>query len=148
MELVASINASWSLTGSDGLFNTDKVAKSWMNKELTLRDLEKNNHLAKSLIRQTYNNIISYQNQILIQEARIPSLQKTFDTVLDNYLNNKTRYYDFHTVLSELTQAKVLYEETKLFHLREKLALAKFAGVENFPGENFDSVAISAMEKK
>ena len=119
-----------------------------MNKELSLRDLEKNNHLAKSLIRQTYNNILSYQNQVLIQEARIPSLQKTFDTVLDNYLNGKTRYYDFHIVLSELTQAKILFEETKLLHLREKLALAKYAGVEDFPGENFDKTAELTKDKK
>lgn len=148
VELVASINASWSLTGSDGLFNSDKTAKSWMNKELSLKDLEKNNHLARSLVRQTYNNVLSYQNQMLIQEARIPSLQKTFDTVLDNYLNNKTRYYDFHIVLSELTQAKILFEETKLLHLKEKLALAKYAGVEDFPGENFDKIAELKKEQK
>jgi outer membrane protein TolC len=141
MELVASINASWSLTGSDGLFNADKLAKSWTNKEIVTRDLEKNNHLSKSLIRQTYNNILSYQNQVLIQEARVPSLQKTFDTVLENYLNNKTKYYDFHIVLSELTQAKILLEETKVLHLREKLALAKLAGIEDFPGENFEKIA-------
>jgi outer membrane protein TolC len=148
MELVASINASWSLTGSDGLFNADKLSKSWMNKELIMKELEKNNHLSKSYIRQSYNNVLAYQNQILIQEARIPSLQKTFDTILENYLNNKTRYYDFHIILAELTQAKMLLEETMLLHLKEKLALAKFAGIEDFPGENFERMADFKQEKK
>ncbi len=148
MEIVASVNASWSLTGSDGLFNSDKMAISYINKELSAKDLEKNNHLSKSFIRQSYNNILSLQNQVLIQEARIPSLQKTFDTVLENYLNNKTKYYDFHLVLYELTQTKILLEETKLLHLREKLALAKYSGVEDFPGENFERMAESKKEQK
>jgi outer membrane protein TolC len=148
IELVASINASWSLTGTDGLFNSDKLAKSWINKEIGGKDLEKNNHLARSLIRQTFNNILSYQNQILIHEAQIPSLQKTFDIVLENYLNNKTKYNDLHLVLVELTQAKILLEETKLLHLKEKIALAKYAGIEDLPGENFDKIAGKKTEIK
>jgi hypothetical protein len=75
-------------------------------------------------------------------------LQKTFDTILENYLNNKIRYYDFHIILAELTQAKMLLEETMLLHLKEKLALAKFAGIEDFPGENFERMADFKQEKK
>ena len=141
IELVASINASWSLTGEDGLFNSNKLAKSHIGKEIAFKELEKGKHYTQSLIRQTYKNILSMQNQIVILEARLPSIQKTFDTILENYLSGKTKYYDFHIALEELSTTKVLYEDTKLLHLKQKLTLAKLCGIEDFPGENFEQLA-------
>ncbi len=146
VELVASINASWSLTGSDGLFNSNKLALGRIGKEIAFKELEKNQHFTQSFIRQTYKNILSLQNQIVILEARIPSLQKSFDTILDNYLAGKTKYYDFHLSLDELTTTKILYEQTKFNHLKEKLLLAKIAGIEDFPGENFEKLAKRVKE--
>ena len=141
VELVASINASWSLTGEDGLFNSNKLAKSHIGKEIAFKELEKGKHYTQSLIRQTYKNILSLQNQIVILEARLPSIQKTFDTILENYLSGKTKYYDFHIALLELSSTKVLFGETKLEHLKQKLTLAKLCGIEDFPGENFEQLA-------
>lgn len=147
VELVAAINASWSLTGEDGLFNSNKLAIGRIGKEIAFRDFEKNSHLTQSVIRQTYKNILSLQNQLVILEARLPSLQKAFDTILDNYLNAKTKYYDFHLSLLELTETKILYEQYKLDHLREKLNLAKLTGIEDFPGENFEQLAVRVKGK-
>jgi len=141
IELVASINASWSLTGSDGLFNTNKLALGRIGKEIAFKELEKNQHFTQSFIRQTYKNILSLQNQVVILEARLPSLQKSFDTILDNYLSGKTKFYDFHLSLDELITTKILFEQTKFNHLSQKLILAKLAGIEDFPGENFELLA-------
>lgn len=147
IDLVASINASWSLTGADGFFNSNKLAVSRIGKEIAFRNLEKNDHLTQSVIRQTYKNILSLQNQLVILEARLPSLQKSFDTILDNYLGGRTKYYDFHLSLAELTETKILYEQYKLNHLREKLNLAKLSGLEDFPGENFEQLAVRVKGK-
>lgn len=147
VELVASINATWSLTGADGFFNSNKLALGRIEKEIALKEYDKNIHFTGSIIRQTYKNILSLQNQLVILEARLPSLQKTFDTILDNYLSGKTKYYDFHLSLLELTETKILYEQYKLNHLREKLSLAKLSGLEDFPGENFEQLAIRVKGK-
>ena len=141
VELVASINATWSIDGEDGLFNSNKLAKSRIGKEIAFKEFERNQHYTQSLVRQTYKTILSLQNQIVILEARIPSLQKTFDTILENYLSGKTKYYDFHIALDELTTTKILYEQNKLEHLKQKLTLAKLSGIEDFPGENFEQLA-------
>jgi outer membrane protein TolC len=141
IELVASINASWSLTGADGFLNSNKLASSRITREIASKEFEKNTHSTQSYIRQTYKTILSLQNQIVILEARIPSLQKTFDTVLENYLGGRSRFYDFSTALDELNSTKIFYEEIKLQHLREKLTLARLAGIEDFPGENFELLA-------
>ncbi|NOT79863.1 MAG: TolC family protein [Bacteriovoracaceae bacterium] len=141
IEMVASINTTWSLTGADGLFNSNKMALSRINREITQKEFEKNNHSTQSNLRLTYKTIISLQNQIAILEARLPSLQKTFDTVLENYLANRSKFYDFTMALDDLTGTKIFYEETKLEHLKQKLTLARLMGVEDFPGENFDRLA-------
>ena len=142
VELVASINATWSLTGEDGFLNSNKLAIGRIKKEIALKEFEKNSHYTQSIIRQTYLSILSLQNQIVILEARIPSVQKAFDTILENYLAGKTKFYDFHLVLDELTTTKILYEQTKQQHLKEKLTLAKLSGIEDFPGEIFEHLAI------
>ncbi|MBC7537249.1 MAG: TolC family protein [Bacteriovorax sp.] len=147
VELVASINATWSLTGEDGFLNSNKLAIGRISKEIAFKEFEKNSHFTQSLIRQTYLSILSLQNQIVILEARIPSLQKSFDTILDNYLGSKTKYYDFHLILDELTTTRILYEQTKLQHLKEKLNLAKLSGIEDFPGENFEQLAVRIKGK-
>lgn len=141
IELVASINAAWSLTGEDGFFNSNKLATSRLEKEIAFKELDKTKHFTQSFLRQTYKNILSLQNQIVILEARIPSLQKSFDTILENYLSGKTKYYDFHLSLKELIETRILFEQTKFNHLQEKLRLAKLAGIEDFPGENFEHLA-------
>lgn len=147
VELVASLNATWSLTGEDGFLNSNKLSISRIGKEIAFKELEKNSHFAQSFIRQTYLSILSLQNQIIVLEARIPSLQKAFDTILENYINGKTKYYDFHLILDELTSVKVLYEQKKLQHLQEKLDLAKVTGIEDFPGENFEQLAVRTKGK-
>jgi outer membrane protein TolC len=141
VELVASINTTWSLTGQDGFLNSNRLATSRITKEIAMKEFEKNTHYTQSNIRQTYKTILSLQNQLVILEARLPSLQKTFDTILDNYLGGRTKFYDFSMALDDLTTTKIFYEQIKLQHLREKLTLARLAGIEDFPGENFELLA-------
>jgi outer membrane protein TolC len=147
IELVASINASWSISGEDGLFNSNKLAISRLNKEISLKEFEKNTHYTQSLVRQTFKNILSLQNQMAILEARVPTLQKTFDIVLENYLAQKVKYNDYHLALRDLIATRILFEEIKLRHLKEKILLAKLAGLEDFPGENFEQLAIRVKGK-
>lgn len=141
VELVASINTSWAITGQDGFLNSNRLASSRVSKEIASKEFEKNTHYTQSNIRQTYKTILSLQNQLVILEARLPSLQKTFDTILDNYLSGRTKFYDFSMALDDLTTTKIYYEQVKLQHLREKLTLARLAGIEDFPGENFELLA-------
>ena len=147
IELVASISTTWAITGQDGFLNSNKLATSRISKEIAKKEFEKNTHYTQSQIRLTYKTILSLQNQIVILEARLPSLQKTFDTILDNYLGGRTKFYDFSLSLADLSATKIFYEQTKLQHLKEKLTLARLAGIEDFPGENFELLATRVKGK-
>lgn len=147
VELVAAINASWDLFGDDGFLNKTKLKNAKVNREMANYNLDKNKHYIDSQIRDYYKKAISYQNQMLILNARLPSVQKSYDIVLDNYLANKSRYNDYHLALNALTETKTLLEETKLGHLKAKLELAKLMGLDDFPGENFEQLSVKVKGK-
>ena len=84
---------------------------------------------------------------MLILDAKIPSMQKSFDIILDNYLNGKTKYNDFHIALDEISKTRIYLETIKLNHLEKKLNLAKLIGLDDFPGENFEHLAIKTKAK-
>lgn len=141
IELIATVNATWSLTGTGGLLNGRSTRTKYLEKALAFQDLTQAAHVTDSWIRTHYNRIKNYQNQVTILDARMVNLQKTFDTVLENYINRKTIYANFHTSLNEMIEAEILYAETVYNHLREKVLLARTIGFEDFPGENFETVA-------
>ena len=147
IELVASINSTWSLAGANGFLNSNKLAASRISREIAKKEFEQSIFTIQSYVRQTYKTIISLQNQLVILEARLPSLQKTFDTVMENYLAGRATFYDFSMALDEISNTKIFYEQTKLEHLEHKLKLAKILGVEDFPGENFEQLAIRIKGK-
>lgn len=141
VEVVATINTTWDITGEDGFFNGRKLAKARTRMDIANRTLEKYSHLAESEVRKSYKTLLSLQNQINILEARIVSIQRTFDTVLESYLAGRSRYYDYALALDDLTQTKIYFEELKFQHLYYKVQLAKSAGIEDFPGEAFEQLA-------
>ncbi|MFT6070057.1 MAG: outer membrane protein TolC [Bacteriovoracaceae bacterium] len=147
IELVATVNATWTLTGSGGLLNGRSTRTKLLQRDLAFQNLAQSAHYTGSTIRTHYNRISNYQNQITILEARMANLQKSFDTVLENYINRKTIYENFHTALNEMTETEILYTNTLYNHLAEKVELAKSVGLEDFPGENFESVAKKVQKR-
>jgi outer membrane protein TolC len=141
IELVAAINATWSLTGSGGLFNSRKTKLTVLNKYLADENLRKNKHEATSSVRLFYNQILSDQTQIDILEPRINNLQKTFDIILENYINSKSDFSNLHNTLKELSEIESFYEDTKFNQLKYKVLLAGLMGLDDFPGEKFEDLA-------
>ena len=74
-------------------------------------------------------------------ESRLPYLKP------EEMNEEQRKFYDFHLALLDLTETKVLYEQTKFNHLNQKLTLARLAGLEDFPGENFEHLAIRVKGK-
>jgi outer membrane protein TolC len=147
IELVASISANWALTGKNGLFNSRKTSLSYSARKLTEKKLEQAKHIAQSKVRSTYHSLDNYQNEIKILEARTITLQKLFDVALDDYLKKKTNFQDFRHALIEQTETDIKYETTKYLHLLAKLELASTMGVKDFPGQNFEDLALKEKGK-
>jgi outer membrane protein TolC len=147
IELVASISATWALTGKNGLFNTRKTTLSYTAKELAEKRLEQAKHESQSSVRSKYHSLVNFQNEIKILEARTTTLQKLFDVVLDDYLKKRTDFQDFRLALIEQSASDVAYETIKYLHLVKKLELAETMGLEDFPGQNFEKLALKEKMK-
>ncbi len=140
IDVVATINATWDLFGEDGLLNRDKLKRRRIELELARHGLKKAKNFSEAEIQNLYKNIITLQNQLLILEARVPTAQKTFDTILENYLGGKTRFNDYKLALDDFIDTKIMYETFLSEHAQQKLQLAKVLGIEDFPGENFEKI--------
>ncbi len=147
IDFVAMVNASWSIWGSGGFFKERTSQKSLLNREIARKSLNKENHFKKAEIYQIYRRIMHYQNLIRILEAKNNNLRKTFDAVLENYMNKKTAYINYTDILEKYTNSEVEYLQAKYEHLRQKVLLAKAVGIEDFPGENFENLAVKRRRK-
>jgi len=147
IELVATVNATWSLTGTGGFLNGRKNRRSLLQKHLAIKGEAKAKRETQGSLRSLYRSLQLLQGQVTILEARLPTLQKTFDTVLQNYIDRKTSYINFHSVLEELIESEILMENTLFNHLNAKIQMAQVIGIEDFPGENFERLAIRKGEK-
>ena len=138
IDIVASINATWSLTGTGGILNGRTTKSSVLSKHMAFARKAQTIRDTQALAKSQYFTIKYLQNQINILDARIPTLQKSFDTILENYMNKRARYIDFKNTLIELTESQILLEQSKFLHLYNKVELATTSGLEDFPGQNFE----------
>lgn len=148
VELTASLQASWSITGPGGLFNGRRTEMAVTRQGLAFRKKERAQHQALSTIRELHDRIQHFEDEVEILNSRNASLQRNFDTILENYLDGNTPFLNFKIALEEMSQSKAKLEQIKLMHVRDKLKLATIMGVEDFPGENFERLAKEMTDKE
>ena len=147
LDIVATVSASWAITGPGGLFNQRKTDRSMFQQYRAFNSLAQKKHQNKSNIQTHYYNIKNYEEQIKILEAREVTVQKTFDSVLENYLNRKTAYLNFQDALLDMTQTDILLAKYRFLHTATKVSLATELGVDDFPGDNFETMGVKKAGK-
>lgn len=147
IELVASVSATWNIFGDGGLFNKRKLANSRIAKETSNWNYKSARRFVEQKVINIFQNIENYQDRIKILEARVPSLKKRLDLALDRYLERKSRYNDFHLALEELFEAEEQQATVKYLYFLQKIELAQLIGIEDLPGESFDSLVNTAVAK-
>jgi len=141
LELVASVNAVWALTGRDGILNTRRLRRSLVENRRESKNLERSTYFIDSRIRQAYKRIHYFERQIELGEARLNTNNRTYDLILERYMAKKTPWINTSQALEELARSKVDLDLLKFEHLQEKVDLASIIGVEDFPGDNFENLA-------
>jgi len=141
IELVATLNASWTIYGEDGFFNKRKLEISHLNKEIANRRFLRQNDLTRSHIKRIYEKIINYEKQIELLEVRTDNSRKTFDIVLENYSRKKSSFVNFLHALRDYNDSETDLIRAKFNHLNNKVLLATFSGIEDFPSERFEALA-------
>ena len=144
IEMVATINATWTLYGGSGFFNKRDLEEASLSKEIASRNFLKSNDYVLGQLHILFDKLSNYQKQMSILEPRLKNARKTFDVAMDNYTKKKANFVDFLEALRDFTESEIAYASTKFEHLKTKVELASMAGVEDFPGERFETLALKA----
>ena len=142
IDVRASINAVWSITGRGGVLNARATKNRALLRKRSFSELAEAKHLSLSQVQRSYYRIRTYEQQIRILEASSITNNKTFDLIMENYLKRKTAYINFSDSLLEAVNSDTALAESYYLHTREKILLAQEMGVDELPGKNFESLGI------
>jgi len=138
VEIAATLNMTWTLYGSGGFLNSRITESSFYKQrmaEIKMKDSIRESRVSNRL---TLSRVQLLEKQFVAVEAELKNARYVFDKTIDNYISSKTTFVDLESVLTELLNSSVNFQNTKFEHLIEKLNLAKTIGIEDFPGEKFD----------
>lgn len=141
VELVASINMRWTLIGEGGLFNTRDNQRSYLNKRISEINFFNTRRELEVKVRTIYKTVRFLEEKVKIAQFQHKNAQSNYDSTLDNYIASRTTYADIKLAIDNLVDSHINSENVKYEHLLKKLELADFMGLEDFPGENFESLA-------
>ena len=142
IDLVASLNASWTLFGDGGLFNRRKVANAKLEKEKAVYNLSLTRRRVEEAIVNIFNFLNSTVEQIEILKNRNDSLKKRMDTALNQYSKRKTRFLEYQMAMEDYYESLNRESILKYRYLAKRIELAQIIGVENLPDQTFDKSII------
>jgi outer membrane protein TolC len=140
VELVASINMTWKIFGSGGLFNSRDTERSYINKRIAEIGFTEAKRNTSTRVNTLYRKIRYLEKQTSANQAFVKNAQKTFDKTLDNFISSKTAFAEMKIVLDSLIMSEQNLEISKYDHMTTKLQLAHLMGVDDFPGESFENM--------
>ena len=146
LEIVASVNATWTILGSGGLFNRrTRIGKLVAFNQAQINH-QRYKHFIESQIRTYYTQVRNSEKRYMIYKVKLENLNKTFDYIMDRYMNGKISFLYFKTYLDELRETEADFYNTLNAHVKYKVQLADLLGVDDFPGENFSNLAIRTIK--
>ncbi len=141
VELVASINMRWTLLGEGGFFNSRQNQQTYLTKRIAEINFFNTRRELEVKVRTIYKTLRFLEEKVEIAQFQAKNGQSNYDSALDNYVGGRTTYADIKLAIDNLVNSHINTENVKYDHLIKKLELADFMGLEDFPGENFESLA-------
>lgn len=142
IELVAAIDMKWTILGEGGLFNSRENQRAFLNKRIAEIGYFNTKREIEVKVRTIYKNLRFLEQKVEIAQFQHKNAQSNYDSVLDNYMASKADYADIKLAVDNLVNSHVNSENVKYEHLLKKLELADLMGLEDLPGESFESLAV------
>lgn len=142
IDIKASVDMTWTLFGSGGLFNSRTREKSFIDKRIAQIKFVEAKRDIKVEVASLFRTIRYLENRVEATEMRIKNARLTFDQTLDNYIASKTSFPNMKLVIDALVLSEIDHQNAKYLHLSKKLELSDLMGLEDFPGENFEELVL------
>jgi outer membrane protein TolC len=147
LEMIASINMTWTLWGENGFLNIRKKKNAEYLRSIAELKYKHEKRKSKNITTSHFLKIKNLENQVILSQYRLENALKSFDSTLERYTNAKVSFDEIRQALYNLRDSKIFFENTKFKHIEQKLILAKYLNLEDFPGENFENSAKLNMRK-
>ena len=141
IELVASIDMRWTILGEGGFFNARENQQAYLSKRISEISFFNTRRELEVKVRTIYKTVRFLEQKVEIAQFQHKNAQSNYDSALDNYIAGNTTYADIKLGIDNLVNSHINSENVKFDHLVKKLELADFMGLEDLPGENFETLA-------
>ncbi len=142
IELVAAINMKWTLLGEGGFFNSRQNQQAFLSKRMAEIAFFNTKRALEVKVRTIYKTLRYLEQKVEIAQFQHKNAQSNYDSVLDNYVGGRTTFADIKIAIDNMVIAHINSENVKYQHLLKKTELADYMGLEDFPGENFEQLAL------
>ena len=140
VELVASIDMTWTLYGSGGFFNGRVTEKAYYEKRISEINLKEAYRKSKVANQLTSKRILYLERRHQAAKLQAKNSKLIYDKVIDNYISGKARFSDLRDVLQVYISTQLELENVKYEHVSEKVNYASLMGLDDFPGEKFEEL--------
>lgn len=142
VELVATVNMTWDLWGGEGLFNSRRNKRFYIDKKIAEIEYFNVRRELELKMRMSYQQVKFIESQIQISTVQLDNAHKNFDVILDNYTAGQNSFADLKNAIKGLVDSGINVENSKYEHMDLKLSLCEQMGLDDFPGERFEDLVI------
>ncbi len=132
---------NWTILGDGGFFNSRQNQTAYLEKRITEINYFNTRRLLEVKVRTIFKTLRFLEQKVDVATFQRKNAQKNYDSVLDNYMGARANYSDIKFAVDNLVLSTINEENVKYQHLQKKLELADYMGLEDFPGENFETLA-------
>lgn len=142
VEMVAAVNMSWTLIGEGGLFNSRVNKRAYLDKRISEIHFYNAKRAIDVEVRTLLSTIRFLEQKVTIAEYQQKNARTSFDSAVSNFSAGRTGFPQVKLALDNWIMSDMNTHNVKYEHLQKKLQLAEVMGLDDLPGENFETLAV------
>ncbi len=142
VEMVAAVNMRWTLTGEGGLFNSRVNKLAYLDKRITEIRFYNSKREVEVRLRTLLATLRFLEQKVAVADYQDKNARSNFDSTLNQYTTGRTPFPQIKLALDNWVLSEMNSENVKYEHLLRKLELAEVMGLDDLPGENFETLAV------
>ncbi len=143
LEIVATLNATWALVGQNGFLNERRLSRANLNNRSANRLHKKAIDQNIYLLANAYQRLKTYEEQWEITQTRKISAKTAYEITLEKYNRSKTTYLNYLQTITDYAEAEVALINLINNHLKEKVNIARYSGIEDLPDLLFEHITLN-----
>lgn len=147
LEIIATLNATWTIVGRNGLLNMRRLSRANLENRSATRLQKRAIDQNMYFITNTFQRLKTYEDQYEITQTKKVTAKTAYEITLEKYNRNKTTYLNFLHTISDYIEAEVSLTNLLNNHLKERINLARYSGIDDLPDLLFEHITKKEVSK-